>query len=148
MFRRWAMTRGAEQSPRQTAQTDGPVATPERARDLVRSIKQQQGPAPSPIHIYLCGGDYFLREPLVLTPADSGTDGAPVIWSAYGDEHPVLSGGQRLTSWTRAIANGREVWTSEVAGRRATDDSRTLAERPATISLPTAETRNLRRRRT
>ncbi len=99
----------------QPAQTDGPVATPERARDLVRSIKQQQGPALSPNHIYLRGGDYFLRQPLVLIPADSGTEQVPVIWSAYEDEHPVLSGGQRLMSWTRAIANGHEVWTTKLS---------------------------------
>ena len=147
MFRRWAMMRGAAQSPRPTAQSDGPVATPERARDLVRSIKQQQAAALSPNHIYLRGGDYLLSEPLVLTPADSGTDGAPMIWSAYEDEHPVLSGGQRLTSWTAqplmAARSGQQ------SCRPAqTDDSRTLAEWPATISLPTAKTWNLRRRRT
>ena len=128
--------------------TDGPVATPERARDLVRAIKRQRPAAAGPIRIYFRGGDYFLNEPLVLTPDDSGSEQAPVTWSAYENEHPVLSGGQRLAEWTRATVNGREAWTAKLPAdaqpmiRELWLDGRRL--QPLSI----AETRHLRRRRT
>ncbi|MCY2952614.1 MAG: right-handed parallel beta-helix repeat-containing protein [Planctomycetota bacterium] len=66
------------------------------------------------IRIYLRGGTYFLNEPLVLTPADSGTEQAPVIWSAYQQEHPVLSGGRRIPGWTQTNINGREAWVAKL----------------------------------
>ena len=90
---------------------DGPVATPQRARDLIRAIKRQRPATAGAIHIYLRGGDYFLSEPLVLTPDDSGSEQTPVIWSAYENEHPILSGGTRLAGWIRATMNGIEAWT-------------------------------------
>lgn len=93
---------------------DGPVATPAKARDLVRALKATK--AEGPIRVELRGGTYFLAEPLTLTPADSGTAQAPVVWSAYKDEHPVLSGGQRLANWTRTTVNGHEAWVARLPG--------------------------------
>jgi hypothetical protein len=39
---------------------------------------------------------------VALTAADSGQHGYRVIYAAYPGERPVVSGGQRLTSWTPA----------------------------------------------
>ena len=41
--------------------TDGPVATLEKARDLVRAVKARQGDKARPIHVDLRGGVYFLE---------------------------------------------------------------------------------------
>ena len=94
--------------------TDGPVATLEKARDLVRAAKARQGDRPGPIRVELRGGAYFLKQPLVLAPEDSGTQEAPIVWSAYGSERPTLSGGWRVTGWTKTAVNGREEWVAKI----------------------------------
>jgi hypothetical protein len=83
-------------------------ATIARARDEVRAIKRQ-GPLTSPVTVYLRGGRHAIRDPLVFSPADSGTAAAPVTYTAYQGERPVVSGGQIVTGWTKG-ANG--VWTT------------------------------------
>ena len=94
--------------------SDGPVATLEKARELVRAVKARQGDKAGPIHVYLRGGTYFLRQPLTLDPEDSGTPQAPVAWSCYQHERPVLSGGQLLTGWSKTKINGREAWMAKL----------------------------------
>ena len=93
---------------------DGPVATPEKARDLVRIMKSKQGDKPGPIYVYLRGGTYFLDRPLVLAPEDSGVQRGPIVWAAYENEHPILSGGRRITGWTKTTVNGREAWVAKM----------------------------------
>lgn len=95
--------------------SDGPVASPQRAGELARALRARQGDA-GPVHVYLRGGTYYLREPLVLTPADSGTAQAPVVWCAYQKERPVLSGGRRLTGWARTRLNNQDVYVTKLAG--------------------------------
>src|SRR5690606_5412672 len=91
--------------------TDGPVATPQKARDLVRAIRASQGANAAPVRVALRGGAYWLTEPLVLQPQDSGAPGAPVTWTASENEKPVVSGGQRITGWIKTTINDREAWT-------------------------------------
>jgi len=74
--------------------TDGPLASLCRARDLLRQRKQQ-GDWHGPTTVWIRGGRYALAEPLVFTPDDS----APVTYAAYPGEHPVFSGGRRITGW-------------------------------------------------
>jgi hypothetical protein len=93
--------------------TDGPVASVHRAQEIVREwrkagVLDQHAPAP---RVQVRGGQYTLPEPLVLTPADSGT-----VWQAYGTERPVLSGGTRITGWTVDEA-GR--WHAELPAVRS-----------------------------
>jgi hypothetical protein len=88
--------------------TDGPFATPARARDAVRALKAA-GQLVRPVTVYLRGGTYFLNEPLVLTPDDSGAEAAPITWKAYRNEKPVLSGGVRVTGFKKG--NGGR-WTA------------------------------------
>lgn len=80
---------GALDAPNK-AKTDGPVATPARAQELAR----QQGTK----SVTLRGGTYFLAQPLVMGPEDSGTR-----WQAYGKETVTLSGGLPIrTPWKTA----------------------------------------------
>ncbi|MBT3378155.1 MAG: right-handed parallel beta-helix repeat-containing protein [Lentisphaerae bacterium] len=74
--------------------TDGPFRSVTRARDEIRKLKSK-GPV-GPVTVYLRGGRYELRETLELTPADSGTKEAPIIYRAYKGETPVLSAGRKL----------------------------------------------------
>ena len=50
----------------------------------------------------------------MLAPEDSGTQQAPIVWSAYGDEHPTLSGGARITGWAKTTVNGHEAWVAKI----------------------------------
>jgi hypothetical protein len=61
--------------------------------EAVRTSRKLLGPN-SHATIFLHGGTYELAAPLKLTPEDSG-----LTITAYGDETPVISGGQRITGW-------------------------------------------------
>ena len=70
-----------------------PFATLVRARDAVRALKKA-GPLPAGgVAVCLHGGVYRLSETLELGAEDSGEPGAPVVWRAWKDERPVLTGG-------------------------------------------------------
>lgn len=74
-----------------------PVATLVRARDLARAARVQ---APDePIQIILAGGEYHLTEPLVLTPEDSGTVKAPLIWRSAPGQRAMLRAAREITGW-------------------------------------------------
>ena len=49
-----------------------PFATFERARDAIRVLKRAQGLPDGGVTVWLRGGEYALKAPLVLTPEDSG----------------------------------------------------------------------------
>ncbi len=78
---------------------DGPLASVSRAQQLVREIKAAQPQRNEPIVVALRGGNYEMEQPLVFSPADSGTEQAPIIYQAYDDEVPILSGGTLITGW-------------------------------------------------
>jgi hypothetical protein len=88
------------------ARTDGPVARIERAQELLRQLKTQQAPRQRPFIVALRGGLYALERPLAFGPADSGAQQAPVIYSAYGRERPVISGATKIEGW-KVEADGR-----------------------------------------
>ena len=75
-----------------------PFATLARARDAIRELKAQ-GPLPGPVRVHVADGTYTLREPFVLTPEDSGTEAAPVIYQAMPGARPIFSGGRKLSGW-------------------------------------------------
>ena len=104
--------------------TDGPLASLEEAQ---RRIIQLKGisPYPKKIHskeggfsqmiVWIREGTYRLNKPLVFTADHSG----PVIFAAYPDEKPVISGGRPVEGWKTETLNGKMVWVKnlpEVAG--------------------------------
>ena len=86
------------------AHTDGPFATPARARDAVRDIAARAAPS-RPMTVLVRGGTYYLPEPLGFGPTDSGRQDAPVTYAAYPGETPVFSAGRVIRGW-RASASG------------------------------------------
>ncbi len=98
------------------AQTDGPLATLDRARHLVRELKRADAGRQRPIVVAVRGGTYFLAQPLEFGPEDSGTPRAPIVYQAYGRERPVLSGGVQLEGWT-VQPDGR--WQTTLAAVRS-----------------------------
>ena len=75
---------------------DQPFATLERARDAVREQKVGGALPQGGAAVYLRGGRYEVTNTFVLTEADSGSFGAPVVYCAWRDEKPVLDGGFRV----------------------------------------------------
>ncbi|MEM2885611.1 MAG: right-handed parallel beta-helix repeat-containing protein, partial [Thermoproteota archaeon] len=106
---RWS---GRLPSPKPSG-TDGPFLTIGRARDAVRELKAKRG-LKGPVYVFVRGGRYFLKEPLVFTPEDSGTDSCPITYAAYPGEAPAISGGRLLTGWRLEEVKGKEAWTVEI----------------------------------
>jgi len=57
------------------------------------------------IIVYLHGGTYTLTSPLVFKEKDSGANGHQIIYKAYNNEVPLLSGGMKITGWAKVEGN-------------------------------------------
>jgi hypothetical protein len=86
--------------------TDGPLATVPAAQRAVRQLNQREPDRRRPVIVAIRGGTYELAEPIIFVPEDSGTEQAPIVYQAFGDERPVLSGGRRIAGW-QVDAEGR-----------------------------------------
>ncbi len=95
---------------------DAPFRTVERAREEVR--KKIAAGLREPVRVWLRGGTYELRAPLVFDARDSGTEACPVTYAAQRGEDVVLSGGRRITGWKK---EGNGPWTVDLPGVRAGD---------------------------
>ena len=97
--------------------TDGPFATLPRAGMAARKLAAS--PARQSTHavgmggmseyragVILRGGTYTLDKPWVLGPQDSS-----VHWYAYPNEHPIISGGRRITGWK---LGDKGLWTADL----------------------------------
>lgn len=82
-----------------SARTDGPFHTLDRARLALRRLKQDPR---AELTVMVRGGTHFLSQPLVLSPEDSGTPQRPVRYLAFPGEKPVISGGRPIAPWQPA----------------------------------------------
>lgn len=73
------------------------------ARDVVRKSKDHGG---KPVTVYLINGVHYLADTLVLTPEDSGTEQAPVIYAAEEKGKAIVSGGMRLSLQWKPYRDG------------------------------------------
>ena len=71
-----------------------PFATLERARDAVREFKRSH--PQSPVEVLVRQGTYELTQTFKLAAADSGAEGAPVVYRAFPQEKVTLIGGKRI----------------------------------------------------
>jgi hypothetical protein len=85
------------------AGTDGPVATLERARDILR---QKKAAAAEERRVVVADGRYQLTKPFVLTPEDGGA-----TYEAASEARPIFSGGKVIRGF-RPLENG--VWVAGV----------------------------------
>lgn len=97
---------------------DGPFATVARAREAVRELLKTKKVS-RPLRAVIRGGTYYLDLPLEFGPEDSGTEDAPVVYSAAAGEKVVLSGGCRLEGGRWGEVNGRKAWMVNIAEVRA-----------------------------
>ena len=91
-----------------------PLGTVERARDKVRELKSAPGGLKEPVRVILRGGTYLLKAPLTFSPADSGTETAPIVYAAAEGETPLISGGQPIKNWKPGTINGKACWVAEL----------------------------------
>lgn len=82
--------------------TDGPFASLERARLAVRELKNTSDNKGG-YEVIIRGGDYHLSDSILLDSLDSGTEAAPVIWSAAQDERVRLIGGQSISGFSPVV---------------------------------------------
>ena len=84
---------------------DAPLASIAAAQAKVRALKQETPNKATTV--YLRGGKYYLSEPVVFTPEDSGTAKGPITYKAYQDEVPEVLGGVKLDglAWTKTDDN-------------------------------------------
>ncbi len=88
------------------AKTDGPFATLSRAIAAERRLPgRREGGARRPATIFVRGGTYFLKQPLILKPRDSD-----LVMAAYEREKPVLSGGRSIAGWKEVTVKGKKLW--------------------------------------
>ncbi|TWU38846.1 Sialidase precursor [Novipirellula aureliae] len=73
---------------------DAPLASIASAQAKVRAFKQAN--PDEAVTVYLRGGKYYLTQPVVFQPADSGTAAGPVAYKAYENELPQVLGGVKL----------------------------------------------------
>ncbi|WP_404307368.1 right-handed parallel beta-helix repeat-containing protein [Neorhodopirellula lusitana] len=68
-----------------------PFATLHKAKQVIAANGNSES-----VHVHVANGTYYLPETLIFTPADSGTQDAPVLYQAESEGGVVLSGGLRL----------------------------------------------------
>jgi hypothetical protein len=81
------------------AKTDGPFATLEKARDVVRQLKAGGRTPSGGITVWVRGGSYKVTQTFKLDAADSGSENSPIAYRAFKGEKPVFSGGIRVTGF-------------------------------------------------
>ncbi len=92
---------------------EGPIRSLAEARDAIRA-KRQAGSREA-FTVLVRAGTYIMTEPFVLTPEDSGSPEAPVVYAAQPGERPIFSGGRKIDGWRQGE---KGVWTAEVPGVR------------------------------
>jgi len=93
--------------------TDGPLATLQGAQEAIRQLRKSEL-AKAPIRVLLRGGVYHLRDTLVFTTEDSGTEEAPIVFASYPGETAFLSGGQVITGWRKVPQAKLERWETVI----------------------------------
>lgn len=76
-----------------------PLATLTAARQKIRTLKNS-GPLPvGGVAVFVRGGTYALTNAFCLTAEDAGASNAPVVYRAYRDEKPVLTGTRTISGF-------------------------------------------------
>ena len=93
----WVAPDGSDRNPGTAERPFASVAAAQRsARELRRLVDPSVAAG---VRIVVRGGFYSLTSPLFFRPEDSGTAASPTIVEAAAGEHPVLSGGVKLSGW-------------------------------------------------
>jgi hypothetical protein len=100
----WVSPGGDDANP---GTEERPLRSLERARDVVRTLNRDMS---DDITVFV-GGEFHLARPVEFGSGDSGSNGFNIIYTAAPGEHPVLSGGLRVTGWALADKE-RNLWSA------------------------------------
>jgi len=101
-------------------ETDGPLASIDAALSRLRGLEQPPGKhevpfsvagAAGPVVIWLRGGRYGRRQPLVITPQMAPV---PVTIAAVPGERVTIDGGQPIDGWREETVNGCTAWVVDL----------------------------------
>ncbi len=82
-------------SPSGKDQNDGSQSAPLASLSAAKTAASKVA-GKDPVTVHVADGTYYLPEPLVFTPPDSGSTAAPVIYAAEKEGGAILSGGSLL----------------------------------------------------
>jgi hypothetical protein len=86
---------------------DGPLRT---VQEAIRKTALPNASSNSAPMIFIRRGLHILDHPIVLSPTNSG-----LTILSYPGEHPVISGGRRITNWSEAPLRGMKLWRASFA---------------------------------
>ena len=87
-----------------------PLASLSSAVSRIPELKKAQS-STTPIEIIVGDGSYYMNEPLVLTPENSGTTSAPVVFKAAEGAKPVFYGGKPIKGFEQVSAT---LWRTKI----------------------------------
>lgn len=90
--------------------TDGPLASIDGARQAVRRLRAA-GLMTMPVRVLVREGTYFISEPIVFEPEDSGSERLPITYANYPGERPVITGGRVISNWWQRVP---DMWMAKV----------------------------------
>lgn len=73
-----------------------PFATPKRARDEIRSIKEESGYPKNGIVVNFREGTYYTKDPIIFGENDGGEEGNPIVYRAYLNENVHITSAVEL----------------------------------------------------
>ena len=91
-----------------------PFKTIARAQMEIKKLKKQSERPKGDITVHVRGGIYGLNSTIEFGPDDSGVDNFRVIYKAFEDEKPVISGGKVLQDWEQV--EGTNIWKAPAPG--------------------------------
>ncbi|MEY3000126.1 MAG: hypothetical protein RL648_340, partial [Verrucomicrobiota bacterium] len=96
----WVSPEGNDVGPGSHAEPFASVGRALREAREWRRLKDER--AVGGVDITVRGGTYYLTEPILVRPEDSGTEAAPTRIRAAAGERPIISGGEVLGEWQEA----------------------------------------------
>ena len=91
-----------------------PLASLKGAVSKVQVLPKDQK-SEGPVEIIIGDGSYFMTEPLVLGPDNSGTEYSPLVFKAETGAHPVFYGGKCISGFEKVSENLWKARIPEVA---------------------------------
>ncbi len=99
----WVSKNGNDKNP---GTKEKPLKTLQIAQEKARELRKSAGPSvENGIQIILKEGNYFLQEPLIFEPIDSGTEESPTVIMAENKDKVVINGGVEVSGWQQVEGN-------------------------------------------
>lgn len=100
-------TTGDDQNPGTKEQ---PLASLSGARDVIRSLRATEN-LQEEIRVIVADGTYFMHESVLFTDLDSGSEDAPLTFTAAEGAKPVFVGGISIGNWEKV---SDDLWKTHV----------------------------------